>query len=302
MSKSKTQKTPTMRQFHKRRPENGAKYLRACEAAGLVHHDDVHIITDFTTEYQAIHHVSPKRIEQFFDKLINWRKKFIGPYRMNTIKDLYKGIAQLNEYRYRGKPLKQNTKRDYIIILKIIYRWLIRNGYSRISLRDLEEIKPPDWDKHTVSSGDILTEPEILALLRACRLIRDRAMVSIMYEVGLRPGEIAKMKWGDLIWEPDGTITLNVKFKTKHARSPHLVFSVRYLEDWMNVYPFEPTGDAPVFVTRNGFSLSDAVVSKQLRLAAKAAGIRKNVTPEFFGIHGQPMPGRRDAIPKLSRK
>ncbi len=277
MRKKRVEDAPVLRHFHKRRPENGAKYLRACEAAGLVDPDDVRLITDFITEYRATHRILPKRTEHYYDKLKNWRK-YIGPYRTNTITDLYKGIARLDEYLFRGKPLKQNTKHDYIITLKIFYRWLIQKEHSSISLHDIEKIKPPEWDTNTVHFEDIPTEAEILALYRVSGT-RDRAMFSMMHEVGFRPGEIAAMQWKDITWHPDG-IKIRVKFKTKYSRLVTLVSSMRYLEEWMNEYPFEPTGDNPVFVTRNGFSLSDAVVSKQLRKAVDSAGIKRHVTPK----------------------
>ena len=50
-----------------------------------------------------------------------------------TIGDVYAGLNALQTgTSARGTPFKQNTKHDYIVVLKSFVLWLIENGYSTI--------------------------------------------------------------------------------------------------------------------------------------------------------------------------
>jgi len=43
----------------------------------------------------------------------------------------------------RGKPFKQNTIADHIIILKRFYGWAIENGYTDLPDRKIRRLKIP---------------------------------------------------------------------------------------------------------------------------------------------------------------
>ena len=58
------------------------------------------------------------------------------------------------------------------------------------------QIKRPQAVIMTKSVSDLLTEPEIREILTACKTSRDRALISVLYEGGLRIGEIGQADFG----------------------------------------------------------------------------------------------------------
>jgi integrase/recombinase XerD len=95
--------------------------------------------------------------------LVCWRKH-IGPFRQNTISDLYEGIAKMRSCKVRGHTIKQNTTYDYIRFLKRFYKWMIENEYSTVSAKKIKEIKTPQIDRMTKTTSQMLTEEEISAI------------------------------------------------------------------------------------------------------------------------------------------
>lgn len=225
-----------------------------------------------------------------------WRK-FIGPYTDNTIDEINEG---LNNIRYgknnRNQPYSQHTIHDLVKFLKRFYLWMIDEGYSSIDRRKIERISPPPIDQMRVTAEDLLTEEEIMSMIKACKSTRDRAMISMLYEGGFRIQEIGTLQWKQ-IKNNKWNIVINTAEKTKKPRYIPLVMSKPYLAQWMNDYPYEPTGDHYVFIPSNGgrsrkgkdkteigpnHCFNYRGLYKRVSLVVKDAGITKKVYPHLF--------------------
>lgn len=57
----------------------------------------------------------------------------------------------------RGKPFKQNTIADHIIILKRFYGWAIENGYTDLPDRKIRRLKIPTKDTMTKEAAALAT-------------------------------------------------------------------------------------------------------------------------------------------------
>ena len=57
-----------------------------------------------------------------------------------------------------------------------------------------------DWPKPPRPTPDALSNDEVNALLEACFCVRDRALVTILTEVGLRRSELLALDWSDVDW------------------------------------------------------------------------------------------------------
>jgi len=119
------------------------------------------------TELRATRNIRISRSNKITFNLVHWRV-FVGPYRENTITDLYAGIDGLNRARFRGKPYTQNTRHDHVEILRRFYLWLVENGYSSIPEKQITKIHPPPVDRMTKTDANVWTREEILAMLQAC--------------------------------------------------------------------------------------------------------------------------------------
>lgn len=59
------------------------------------------------------------------------------------------------------------------------------------------------------------------------------------------------------------------------------IMATPYLAAWRNDHPFEPAGDAPVFITHQERPLQHATIYGYLPRIAKRAGITKKITPQI---------------------
>lgn len=176
------------------------------------------------------------------------------------------------------------TKLAYKVVLKRFFKWL----------RNSEDDYPPEvrWITATIrkdrlagpGDGDIYTEEEVQALIKAAGHPRDRALVSTLYESGCRIGEIATLRIRDLTFERHGC-RLNVVGKTG-ARPVLVVTSTTYLATWLNMHPDRENRDAPLWVnigsTKHGKQMQYTGVRKVLQNCHKRARIRKRGNPHLF--------------------
>lgn len=245
--------------------------------------DDARLIQEYVGEIASTSSISAGRVFKLTSILTNWRE-YIGPYRSNTIFDVYTGIRVLGDAKKKdGSPLTQNTRADYVKFLKRFYLWLIENNYSEISEKKIRKITPPSPNQMTKTAEQLLTGEEIEAMLRKCRTSRDRAIVSMLYEGGFRISELGTLRWKQVKFS-DWNVAVNVNGKTEKTRYIPLVMSKSYLAQWGNEYPGgEASGDAFVFLTDGkNIPLQYRGIAKQLALIAKRAGIKKHITTHIF--------------------
>lgn len=250
---------------------------------GLITQDDASLIQEFVNEIRATAQICPQRAFKITCHMANIRE-FIGPYRNNTVADVYQGIDNI---RMAKKPsgqqrFKQNTVGDIVRFVKRFYLWMGENGYTSIDEKKITKIRPPSYDTMTKTAKQMLDETEVKAMLTTCRISRDRAIIAMLYEGGFRIGELGALKWEQVKFN-DWNVVINVNEKTGKPRFIPLVMARSYLAQWRNDYPFPVTDDGYVFLTNNEHEpLQYRGVAKQLSIIARRAGIQKHITPHIF--------------------
>ena len=242
---------------------------------------DATLIEDFTMELRAAKEISIIRVMKITTTLVSWRRYLKTPFAESTINDLYRGIEAMKAARPHGKPYKQNTRRDFILILKQFYRWLIANRHSAIPNTKINEIIAPRSDSMTKTVEQLLTPQEVEAMITVCLNSRDRAMIAVLYEGGFRAKEIGVMSWNQIAFDEHG-VKINVNLKTEKPRYIRLVAATQYLLAWRNDYPFDPSGEALVFLSRQNKPLKYATMLAHCRKIAVRAGIQKRFTPHLL--------------------
>ncbi len=266
--------------FHSEKIRNFKRFLDSVVQSGRITPEDYALINSYIQERKAVVGMGESRSRKMASILVNWRR-FIGPFQQNTLNDIYQGITRRRQELYVGKPVRQNTLRDYISALKRFSLWLSRNKYSAIQEKDLKAIMVPHSDTMTVTAEDLLTQEEIEALILACQNTRDRALIAILYEGGFRIKELATLTWSQVNFDQWGVL-INVNVKTERPRHIRIIASTSYLAQWKDDYPFEPSGDALVFLTAQRNPLEYTQIWTQIKKIAKRAGIKKNVRPHLF--------------------
>ncbi|RLE75061.1 MAG: hypothetical protein DRJ56_06350, partial [Thermoprotei archaeon] len=142
------------------------------------------------------------------------------------------------------------TIRSYITRVKAMVRWA-RGGSLPPWLRSE---RGTIWELY--SSGEHLRDKmmrpeELEALLGACRSSRDKAILAILAEVGLRIGELLSLRLRDVEALPDGTYRLRVRGKTG-LRTVVAIRSAPLLSRWLEEHPCPRDPDAPLWTTLKG--------------------------------------------------
>ena len=282
------------RPFHKIRPDYQESCIRKYLDQGLLTEDDAQLIRDFLRDLAANNQISLLRLNKFAFILVGWRR-YLKPFREVTKDDLDDALIKFKNSPIRVPTLpnrkvtecrvrkfKQNTQRDYIALLKRFYYWCIKNDKGvKIKKKHIRDIHAPKKDTKTVSQGDLFSEEEIHAMMKACLTTRDRALLMTMWEGALRACEIGALTWRDLNFMQN-YVTLTTNGKTGFVRHVTLVQAHEYLMKWKNEYTLDPRGSNPVFITQKNYPLNYDAIRIQLKKIAYRAGIDKDMKPRFL--------------------
>ena len=168
------------------------------------------------------------------------------------------------------------TKSDFRLLLKAL--WKIAHG------TDLHEtpaairyIKTGIARNEEKKAWELPNEKEIKAML-AVADPRDKAIISLMYELGCRVGEIMIMKKTDVQFDDDGC-RVHIPAAKTDSRTLLAVNSVPYLSAWLTAHPLKER-DALLFVSyykgKWGPMQRESAL-KAIKGAARRAGIKKRI-------------------------
>jgi len=181
------------------------------------------------------------------------------------------------------------TKHTHKSILKKFYKWLTFGdeyktvlGYPEIISWLRASISAKDQPR--INASDILTEREIEKITEAAEHPRDKAFISMLYELGARIGEIGALRIKDISRDKYSFI-IDLTGKTGH-RTPRIVISDPYLSSWLNMHPLKNNPSAPLWIMLGNRKKNDrmnygAFRALVLRLKERAK-IRKRIYPHLF--------------------
>jgi hypothetical protein len=140
-----------------------------------------------------------------------------------------------------------------------------------------------------LSPSEILTIPEVNKLLSAADSLRDRAVISVLWESGCRVSELCALDVQDVkefvSKENGGKVFLTLFFRTvkggDEQHSTILVEGSDHLKAWLEAY--KPVSqDRPLFVNSQRERLRRGGVEKTIKRVAQKAGIEKRVYPHLL--------------------
>ncbi len=184
--------------------------------------------------------------------------------------------------RIERSELSEWGKQNYKVAIKRFYRWLYK----------LPKGKDPElteWIRTTIKNNntklpeELLTEDEVKAMINATPHTRDKALIAVLWDAGLRIGEAGSLKVKNVIFDDYGAV-LVVHGKTGYRRV-RIIWAVPYLMDWLEQHPLKDNPEAPLWVKIWGGkteAMNYAAIRKQIQTSAKRAGIKKRIHPHIF--------------------
>lgn len=158
------------------------------------------------------------------------------------------------------------------------------------------EDEPPKWVKNIklknlaspVQPQDLLTQEEFDRLMAACRHPRDRALIAVLADSGMRIGALASCRVKNVEFKQYGAIlyisSTSKSKKSTAAKGIPLTWSTGFLNQWIAVHPLKENPEAPLWITRdkNMEPLSYKSARMMIKNIGQKAGIKKRVNPHSF--------------------
>ncbi len=250
-------------------------------ADGTISDAELDLIEEFVAERRHQRNISKLRADSLLRILVWWREKHLPvPYTSARIGDIYAAKSSMDEAGYTP-----SSRVQYLHVLKMYLLWLIEGGHSEIPKAKIDALKLPETPHGTVEAEEVLTDDEVMQLIKACRSSRDRALVAVLYESGCRIGELGVLRWSQVRLDEYGfslSLTPRTSKKTEKSRYVRLLMAREYLAAWKNDYPGDPAGDAPVFLNNRGKPFRYRGLYSLIRRIKERSGLEKNVHPHLF--------------------
>jgi len=221
--------------------------------------------------------LTKKRVVKYRGHLLNIAKMLGESFVRAKKEDIKRLVAGIERSDYM-----EWTKHDYKVTVKKFWKWL----------KQTEDTYPEEvrWIKTTFKKGrgklpeDMLAQEDIRKLIESAVNIRDKAIISVLYESGCRVGELLSMRIKDVSFE-EPACAIRVSGKTG-SRRILLVNSTPYLANWISHCANKNDPQAFLWAcigTKNRNKvLKYNSVREMLISTAKKAGVKKKVNPHMF--------------------
>lgn len=170
-------------------------------------------------------------------------------------------VAEVNAFKLRLEDdhgLSQGTIRNYTKALRKFFVWQDRDWADEISVG-----APPD---RTHDPDEEISADELDALLGAATNPRDKALVAILADTGLRVGAVLSLQMRHVDFEGrQATLSINEEANIKGDGGPKPVtWSRGYVANWIDVHPRPETSNAAlIHKLRDWDKDDDAALSQQ---------------------------------------
>jgi len=177
-------------------------------------------------------------------------------------------------------PLSRATVRGYVRAVRVFLGWAEKEGGATVGAS-------PKLPKAESRVMDVLTRDEIQRMENAAKTERDKLILRIMADAGIRLGELLALRVEDLLEPKRGEYALKVRGKGSRERLvPIRPVLYQRLKRYLNGR--SAVGQEPVFVAlRKGTDgkyspITKSGVEQAIRLLGREAGIERRVYPHLL--------------------
>ncbi len=171
-------------------------------------------------------------------------------------------------------------------ILRDFFRWLRGTDEYPAEVKGLK-VKRGDTD--AIPTDQLLSRADLQAMIQAHHEAREKAIVAVLYESGLRASEFCSLNIASVEFDSYGavlTLPLGARGLKTGARRVRLFDSVSYLHSWYEAHPKKNDGKAALFVTVSRRAPLARMTPTALwgfcARAGEKAALKKDVHPHLF--------------------
>ncbi|MFH1376237.1 MAG: tyrosine-type recombinase/integrase [Candidatus Woesearchaeota archaeon] len=203
--------------------------------------------------------------------------RLLGLFTNKDYKEI--GMEDVDKYvmYYIDRGSTHGTLNTLRKCVKVFFRWL-----GKPEIDDGLKIEPMLIKRNRTS--DLLTSEDIKTLVGACKNLRDKVIIQLLYDSGMRVGELLNLRIKDINFDDYGA-EIELKGKTGE-RKIRVVDSVSILLQFINQHPFKNDREHCLFYCfgskKFGSPLERPSIHSLLREVKDRTGIEKPTNPHNF--------------------
>ena len=224
------------------------------------------------------------------EAVLQWVKELHASGRSNTTLELYSShlkvlgrtiakpfedLGREEVADYLGKFENVGTRNSVGLVLKNFLKW-----QNKGEIPDSISWWSPGRVDLTLSANDIFTEEEIQRLINHAATLRDKALISVLYDSGARIGSVLSLRRMDIQLDQYGAI-IHLRSDKTGRRSIRVVNAVPILRDHLNGLP-DKRRDARIWFTHDWKPLGYQGALLAIKAAGRRAGLTKPVKPHML--------------------
>ncbi|MDE1862099.1 MAG: tyrosine-type recombinase/integrase [Thaumarchaeota archaeon] len=219
--------------------------------------------------------VSKGRLAKYLFHLKNFAEHLGVPIEDARRADIERFVSWLNSSGYAP-----HTASDYILAVKRFYKF-VRYGNVDKETPWPDEVR---WMHKAIKPNEkrqpeFFTSSEVEMMIKTACTLRDKAMLAVGFEAGLRATELLLLDIGDVTFDDRGA-RIRVQGKTGE-RIVRLIASVTLLSQYMQTHPLPADPISPLWLTQStnyrNYRVSWTMWNRRLKSLARRAGISKRV-------------------------
>ncbi len=181
-------------------------------------------------------------------------------------------ILDLDNWMYEIKDLEASSIYRKVMAIKSFFGWA--TSREVISKNPSLNIEPPKVIAK--EKEEVLTSEDVKTLLEVANNARDKALISVLANTGLRIAEVLNLKLDQLERERLIVPTKGGKFREVYLNEN----CAKDIQNYIKVR--KENKDGLLFVSNQGSIMREDSINKTLKKLAKKAGVEKNVYPHLF--------------------
>ena len=218
--------------------------------------------------------------EQYLSKAVNF-VPFLEGRRFEEVTR-----EDFSNYFYTLRDRRPATKENAYVTLHRFFSWLGEregedNEEKYIKVLKKERYKRPKGEKHVIKAEDLPTQEEIDSIIKFAMNPRDKAMISMSFDLGTRPKELLGLNVGDVNFDEYGCVVTVGEHAKTGGRTLRLIASLQHLREWLESHPYRDNKEAPLFIGLGRNQFGKRITPQTLRWAfkeaAKLAGVERRL-------------------------
>lgn len=246
----------------------------------LVNNEDIlkenrELMQDYI-QFRRLEYLNQQTILRYYNRFKMISQLFNKGFVMDkaTKKELNELILKMNE-----RELSLNTKAEDLGLIVSFYRDFLKKPELVYDIKIKRETKKR-------APSEILTEEDILNMIDNTPNVRDKAIISVLADGGVRVGELVILKIKNVSYTDDGLIQLMIETGKTGGRRVLLIPSVPYLSNWLNHHPLKDDKEAWLFPSLSHTNylgqMTHASINVGLHKISKKIKLDKAVNPHAF--------------------